>query len=235
MAAFLVKGILSYPHLFTPRSVEEGKDPKYSTNVLIRGTDPQLQSILALLEQEKNNGFPSGFPANGKLFCKPSEDYPGWYQIAGNADHQQRPAVVDENYTPITDPARVFAGQVAYVSFNTFTYNKPVNKGVGAGLNGVMITNETGELGRIDGRPSVEKMFAGVGSVPVGMATQPAAPAPIMTPPAAPAPIAPPPAPPAAPIRTMTPKAAGATYESFITNGWTDALLIEHGYMMPGF
>lgn len=228
MAAFLVKGILSYPHLFTPRSVEEGKDPKYSTNILIRGTDPQLQSILALLEQEKNNGFPSGFPANGKVFCKPSEDYPGWYQIAGNADHRQRPAVVDENYTPIADPARVYAGLVAHVSFNTFTYNKPVNKGVGAGLNGVMITNETGELGRIDGRPTVEKMFAGVGTAPVGMA----APAPMMAPPVAPAPIAPPPV---APVRTMTPKAAGATYESFISNGWNDTMLIEHGYMMPGF
>ena len=235
MAALLVKGILSYPHLFVPRSVEEGKDPKFGVVVLIRDTDPQLRPILTLLEQEKQNGFPSGFPTNGKVFCKPSEDYPGWHQINGNADVSQRPAVIDENYTPITDPARVFAGLVAYVSFNTFTFNKPVNKGVSAGLNGVMITNETGELGRIDGRPTVEKMFAGVGNVPVGMTPPPSAPvaAPVMTPPpappAAPAPVA------APPVRMMTPKAQGVAYEAYIANGWTDALLIEHGMMMPGF
>lgn len=38
-------------------------------------------------------------------------------------------------------------------------------------------------------------------------------------------------APPAAPVRQMTAKAAGATYESFISQGWNDALLVQHGYM----
>ena len=221
MPTFRVKGILSYPHLFTPRAVQQGDEPKFGVVVLIRDNDPQLQAILALMEQEKKNGFPSGFPNTGKVFCKPSPDYPGWHQICGGANADQRPAVVDEQFTPITDPGRVFAGQVAHVSFNTFTYSMPVNKGVSAGLNGVMITNETGELGRIDGRPTVEKMFEGVGTAPVGVA-----PAPMMAPPAAP---------PAAPVRTMTPKAAGATYEAMIAAGWTDALLIEHGMMMPGF
>lgn len=231
MPAFRVKGILSYPHLFTPRAVQQGDEPKFGVVVLIRDNDPQLQAILALMEQEKKNGFPSGFPNTGRVFCKPSPDYPGWHQISGGANADQRPAVVDEQFTPITDPGRVFAGQVAHVSFNTFTYSTPVNKGISAGLNGVMITNETGELGRIDGRPTVEKMFEGVGTAPVGMAAPM-----MMTPPAAPAPMmAPPPAPPAAPVRTMTPKAAGATYEAFVANGWTDAMLIEQGYMMPGF
>lgn len=43
------------------------------------------------------------------------------------------------------------------------------------------------------------------------------------------APPALPPAPPAA--RQMTPKAGGATYESFIKGGWTDALMISNGMM----
>ena len=30
----------------------------------------------------------------------------------------------------------------------------------------------------------------------------------------------------------MTAKAAGASYETFIGQGWTDALLREHGYMV---
>lgn len=53
-------------------------------------------------------------------------------------------------------------------------------------------------------------------------------------PPPAAAVVAPPPVPaaPAAPVRQMTAKAAGATYESFASQGWTDALLVEHGYMV---
>lgn len=49
-------------------------------------------------------------------------------------------------------------------------------------------------------------------------------------PPAAP-PI-PPAAPPAPPVRQMTAKAAGASYESFISQGWNDGLLVQHGYMV---
>ena len=44
-----------------------------------------------------------------------------------------------------------------------------------------------------------------------------------------PAAVAPPPLPVA---RQMTAKANGATYESFIASGWTDALLVQHGYMV---
>lgn len=52
---------------------------------------------------------------------------------------------------------------------------------------------------------------------------------------AAPLPPGPPAAPaapvPATPASRMTAKAAGATYESFIKQGWNDDLLIQHGYM----
>lgn len=85
---------------------------------------------------------------------------------------------------------------------------------------------------------------AGMSATPVGMMQPPpaAAPAPsavpgpvtpnaaFLQPPAVPA--APPPAPPTAPGRTMTAKAAGATYESFIAQGWTDDLLRQHGYIL---
>jgi len=51
--------------------------------------------------------------------------------------------------------------------------------------------------------------------------------------PALPAAAAPPPPPvvPAGP--TMTAKAGTTTYADFVAQGWTDALLIEHGYMTP--
>ena len=43
----------------------------------------------------------------------------------------------------------------------------------------------------------------------------------------------PPPPPPVAPAKVMTAKAGGATYEMMITAGWSDATLIQHGYMNP--
>lgn len=63
---------------------------------------------------------------------------------------------------------------------------------------------------------------------PVAVAPHPA----ILQPPA-PA-VAPPPAATVpAPARVMTAKAGGATYEAYIAQGWTDATLVQHGYMNP--
>ena len=52
------------------------------------------------------------------------------------------------------------------------------------------------------------------------------APAPIPAPVVAPAPVV------VEPVKTMTAKAAGATYQAFIANGWTDDKMIADGYMV---
>lgn len=226
---FKIKGILSYPHLITPRAIEAGAEPKYSVTVLVKDDDPQLQTVLQIIEQEKANGFPSGFPDTGKLCCKPSKEYPGWHQISGNAKADQKPHLVDAAMQPVLDQATVYAGAVAWVQFNTFVYNQPINKGIGAGLNGVMMTGEEGELGRIDGKPTVESMF---GDVAGGMAPpqQPAAPAPAAATPA-PAPQAPPAAPAPAPTAglIMTAAANGMTYQQYKDAGWSDEQMIANG------
>lgn len=231
-----IHGILSYPHLFTARSVNPGDDPKFSVSILIPKNDPQLVAINAEINQAKANAFPSGFPHNGKVCLKDCAvqwpDDPkiaGYYALQTNASADRRPPVVDANLQPVMDPSLVYPGAMAWVAVNLSAYNTPVNKGVGAYVNGVMITGQEGPLGRLDNSLTAEQMFAGVAG------TTPAAPAPAPAPtpvPAAPAPPAPPaPAPPVG--RQMTAKAAGATYESFIASGWTDEMLIQHGYMLP--
>lgn len=60
--------------------------------------------------------------------------------------------------------------------------------------------------------------------IAAGYATRPAA---APSPPSA----ATPPPPPGAPVHVMLPAAGATTYEAYITSGWTDALLIQHGYM----
>lgn len=61
---------------------------------------------------------------------------------------------------------------------------------------------------------------------PTAVAPNPA----ILTPPAAVAPIAPV-APVAPAAKTLTAKAGDATYEQMTSQGWTDQMLIQHGYM----
>ena len=226
---FKVKGILSYPHLFQPRAVQQGDEPKYSVTVLIKDNDPQLAEIQRILEQEKANGFPSGFPENGHVFLKPAKDYPGWHQVSGNAKADSKPHLVDAAMQPIMDQSKVYAGTVAWVQFNTFVYNQTVNKGVSAGLNGVMMTGEEGELGRIDGKPTVESMFGDLANA--APPQQPAAPAAPVAPvaPAAPAaPVAP--VAPVAPAQLiMTVAANGMTYQQYKDAGWTDEQMIAQG------
>ena len=80
---------------------------------------------------------------------------------------------------------------------------------------------------------------AGASATPLsqGFAPPPAAPVAVAVPNPAflqvppPAPVAPV-APPPAPVRVMTAKAQGATYEQMIAGGWNHAQLIEHGMLV---
>lgn len=235
---FKVKGIISYPHLFNARAIEVGGDQKYSVSVLIKKNDPQVAALQSIIDQEKANGWPSGFPANGKVFMKdcavafPSEPtLAGYMVISGNAKLEAKPAVVDANMNPVMDPSQVYAGSICWVAFNSFIYNQAVNKGVSCGLNAVMITGEDSELGRLDNRPSVESMFSDVvgGVAPVGAVSPSGGIAPAPSGPPAPAPNAP------KPVNVMTAKAT-FTYDQYIGAGHTDATLIAEGLMIePSF
>lgn len=235
MASITVYGILSYPHLTQPRAVNPGDDPKYSAAILIPKGDAQIAVLEATIAADLANAWPSGAPASAKKFLKdgavafPNDPAMHNYMIvSANAKADQRPHTVDSAMKPLVDPSKIFAGAMVHAAINTFTYNQPVNKGVSAGLNGVMFTGEVGPLGRLDGRPSVEQMFSGVAGAPAPTAAAPA--------PAAPTPPTPP-VPPASPapsaVHQMTPAANGVTYEQYQGAGWSDVQLIEAGLMLP--
>ncbi len=226
---FKVKGILSYPHLFTPRSVNPGDDPKFSASILLRKDDPQVQQIQQIIDTEKANGWPNGFPANGKQFMKDGAvqhpDRPEMHSymiISANAKADSKPHTVDMQMNPVMNQSDAFAGAVVWAALNSFTYNQPVNKGVGCGLNGIMLTGEEGELGRLDGKPTVEGMFGDIAQGDTAApATVPSATSAAPTAPAAP------------PAHQMTAKANGLTREQYHAAGWSDEQLIQHGYMLP--
>lgn len=238
----LVKGILSFPNLFTPKVAKGATDPKYGVTVLLPPNDPQINAIHAEVEAGKLNTFPSGYTGQDECFGPYDTKYAGkdyydprfsgWYVFSSTAKADDRPSIVDMNYTPIIDPGAVFSGMVGYVNAAISGYTKGKG-GVGGWLNGVMLTAEEPPMGRLDNKPSVEQMFAGVQGGAPQQAAPPAAlmgqPAP-MAPPATPVAAAP------APLQ-MTAKANGVTLEAYLaTPGWTEQMLIDQGLAIrPSF
>jgi len=215
----LIKGILTFPTLFTPKVAKGATEPKFSCGVLLPATDPQVATIKAEVEQAKLNTFPNGYSGAdecltlydtkyaGKDYYDPR--FSGWYVFTCSAKQDDRPAVVDMNRQPIIDPAAVFSGMVGYVSAGISGYTKGKG-GIGGWLNGVMITEEEPPMGRLDNKPSVDQMFSSVGAN--GQTA----------------------APPAAPGNTatglvMTAAANGMTYDQYKAAGWTDEQMISQG------
>ena len=224
----LVKGILSFPALFTPKVAKGATDAKFGVSVLIAPSDPQIAVLQAEVEAAKLNTFPSGYTGQDECFSPydvkyAGKDYydprfSGWYVFSCSAKAEDRPTVVDMTYTQIIDPAAVFSGMTGYVNAGISGYVKGKG-GVGGWLNGVMITAEEPPMGRLDNKPSVEQMFSGVTGGPV---------APVPAPNAAPAPAP-------APAHVMT-ATATFTYEQYISAGHTDDSLIREGLMIaPSF
>lgn len=167
------------------------------------------------------------------------------------------PSIVDEKMQPLLDPSvdSTAAGFIGYVVGSIATYNKG-SVGVKMYLNLTLVTSTFGEipLENISSKPSIEEMLTNAVDMTVNnqtspMSTQapmppmPAAAPPMPTPampptaPPIPTPAMPPaaaPIPPLPPIQyQMTEKANGASRDVFISNGWTDEMLIAQGYMQP--
>jgi len=220
-----IKGVLSFPALFQAKVAKGATDAKFGCTVLLAPGDPQIATIQAEVEAAKANSFPSGYtgadecfgPYDTKYAGKEYYDprFSGWYVFSCSAKEDDRPAVVDMSRMPVVDPAKVYSGMVAYVSAGISGYTKGKG-GIGGWLNGVMITDEEPTMGRLDGKPSVDQMFA---QVPGGDGSAPAAPVPPV-PNAAPQPAK----------LQMTAKANGVTLEAYLaTPGWTEEMLIEQG------
>jgi hypothetical protein len=236
-----VRGIASFPAIFTPKVPKGATEAKYGISLLFPPNDPEAMKVKAEFDMVKNAAYPSGVPRTSDVcFGSYHDKYVGkeyydpklkdWWVLSCSASAAQKPPVVDQSHQPILDPASVPAGMLVWVSFNMSAYAKGTG-GIGGWLNGVMSTGEMGQLGRLDNKPTVDQMFGNVtGGAPQQTAYAPAPPAAYAPPPPVPA------APPAAVARIMTAAANGSSYEAMITAGWTDALLLQHGMMIaPSF
>ena len=142
----------SYCNLFQPRAAQEGAQPKYSVTLLIPKSDKAtIQKIKAAMDEAKTKYLSSSngkkLPANLKSSLhdgdgeRPnggefSEECKGCYVITVSSNN--KPVIVHADKTPITEPSELYSGCYGRAIINFYVYDTNGNKGITAGLNGVM-------------------------------------------------------------------------------------------------
>ena len=166
---------LAFPDLFQKsKPIPPNDEGKYGANLLF-----PLGVDLTLLENECLEALtkaPWYRPGMGGMTMPikdpakmPLKDPGGMLKYAGFqggaryviATSNDKPLVVDSRMSPVTDEAKVYPGVWAITTIRAFTYNKGVNKGVGFGLQSVMIVADDNSLG---GKPPAnpQRDFGGV-------------------------------------------------------------------------
>jgi hypothetical protein len=158
-------GILSYPHLFKARAVNEQSEPRFSCNLIFDKTaqnTPEFQQLRKLAMAAAVTKFGQAklddpkFIARLRRPFRPCADRPGvmGYDVPDgvfiNPWSQLPPKVVGPDAQEITVPSDVFPGQKARVQVNAFAYDNAGNIGVSFGLQAVQITRRN--MPRLDGR-----------------------------------------------------------------------------------
>lgn len=149
----VIKGRLSYVHLFKPYAAIPGQEEKYSTTILIDKKDietkEKIDNAIKLAENlgiEKIwNGIKppkikmpihdgDGLKQDGTEYgpeCK------GHWVINASAKISYPPQVVDRKLQPILDQTEIYSGIYANVAINFYPYAYASNKGIGVGLGNV--------------------------------------------------------------------------------------------------
>jgi hypothetical protein len=141
----------SFCNLFTPKAPKGSEIEKYSVTLLIPKTDKAtLNKINTAIEAAKtyyaektgkksSAGLKSTLhdgdkerPAGGEFGpeCK------GQYVITVSSLNQ--PVIVDADKTPITDSKELYSGCYGRAVINFYVFDRSGNRGITAGLNGVM-------------------------------------------------------------------------------------------------
>ncbi len=160
----------SYLNAFEPKETPS-KDMKYSASCLIPKDDEKgVAEIKAAINKAvqtgiDNNKFSQAQVKGLRLPLRDGDEefdngtrgaeYKGHWFI--NASSKNKPGVVDSAAKPLFDAETFFSGCYGRADVGFFPYNQAGNKGIGVGLNNLMMTKE-GE--RLDGRQKAEDAFA---------------------------------------------------------------------------
>jgi hypothetical protein len=166
-------GTLSWPHLFEPKSVTPGGEPRFSATLILDAAaqkDPLWtairQGVAAAIDKKWGVGKckDAAFVRSLLLPWKPASnksqyagfDAPGAVYI--NPWSKTKPGVYNRRVQPILDPNDVWAGQMVKMSITIFAYHQSANRGVSCNLNNVQIIRT--DTPRIDGRSNTGAEFS---------------------------------------------------------------------------
>ena len=165
-------GIISWPHLFQPRPVVVGGEPRFSVTLIL---DKPAQAheqwtkirrqVAKVIDERWGNGKckDQAFVRSLRMpwmDCANKSQYGGFAVPGGiyiNPWSKQKPNVFDRRVSPILDPLDVWAGQMAILSINVWAYQQSANRGVSMSLNNVQIIRTDGP--RLDGRSTTGSEF----------------------------------------------------------------------------
>ena len=147
---------LSFPNLFTPKSIEEGKEPKYSANFLLnKGTQgKQVREIQAAIVFVTSGKWPKGAPKTIKTCLKEAadkEEYAGYDEehMVLNTSSTRRPPVVNKDLSPITESDGIlYPGCYVNATVRLFAFEHPVGgKGTSCEILAVQFARDGESLG----------------------------------------------------------------------------------------
>ena len=151
----------SYLNVFQARAINDGDQPKFSVTLLIPKSDKAtVTKIKATMEaaktsyMQRNSG--KKLPANLKHTMhdgdgeRPNggefgEECAGHYVMTVSS--KNAPVLVYADKTPITEPKELFSGCYGRAIINFYVYDTNGNKGISAGLNGLMKLYDGAPLG----------------------------------------------------------------------------------------
>lgn len=175
----------SYANLFTPRSVEEGQDPKYSLCLLWPKRDAPddapskpakelwnerekqvgLSALIKAIDEVAISKFGPNYKSDKKLKMplhdgdvdqSDKSEYKGCVYINANANKDRQPGIVDAKLQAVFDEKEAYSGCFYRASVSVFAYEGATYRGVGIGLNNVQVVKKGP---RIDGRADAAKEF----------------------------------------------------------------------------
>lgn len=163
-------GMLSFPHLFVPKPVVAGGEPRFSLSLVFDKTalsSPEYQALRQAVAEAIDAEFGKGksrdvnFLRGLRLPFRKAEDkqYAGYEpgKMFISPWTKNKPGLVDGQLRDITAPADVWAGQLARCTVAPFAYSQGANKGVNFMLNNVQITDA--DQPRMDGRKNASQDF----------------------------------------------------------------------------
>ena len=141
----------SYLNVFNPRSIEGGPE-KYSTTLLIPKSDiATLKKIKGAIEAARiaynENNSKKPLPANVKHTLHDGDgerpnggefnpECKGHYVITVSSN--RKPVLVYADKTPLTEQDELYSGCYGRAVLNFYAYDTNGNRGISAGLNGLM-------------------------------------------------------------------------------------------------